>query len=104
MSPWAFLLSNVSGVAACWEKSGLLPREKIKWIKEKALSHLIAVVEHVASKGGKKRSLSLARELTAEKKLKTFSAVCGGTTTVEKFIINFSSTTTIDNGRGARES
>ncbi|KAB2626140.1 glucose-6-phosphate 1-epimerase [Pyrus ussuriensis x Pyrus communis] len=103
-SPWAFLLSNVSGAIARWEKGGLPPMENIKWIKEEQLSYLIVVVEHVASKGGKKRSSSLVQESPAETKLKTSSAACGGTTTAKKCIIKLSSTTTVDNGRGARES
>ena len=67
------------------------PKEEIKQIKTEALGQLIVVGEPAASGGGKNRSLSSARELSVEKKLKTLSSAREGPSIAGKLVIDLTS-------------
>ncbi|KAM1286257.1 hypothetical protein ACFX2J_000330 [Malus domestica] len=80
---WSWLLSPL-----CREKGELPLLEEIKRIKGKAFARPIATVEPDVSEGGRKRSLSPARELSVDKKLKTSSATREGSSIVRRLVID----------------
>ncbi|KAM2886792.1 hypothetical protein COP2_013834 [Malus domestica] len=85
-SEWHWLLNPIRQ-----EKGKLSPKEEIKQMKDEALAHPIAAVEPTTNKGGKKRYSLPTCEPSTEKKPKTSFGVCGGSSAVEKLVIDLTS-------------